>query len=146
LSCARNWVGGTTGEERNTAMPHRRKRYFGSAAVAALATGGLVLATQWSPATARIPSSSPQVASSTTTPIKHVVVIFDENVSYDHSFGTYPKALNLDGTPFHAAKKTPDTTNLLDDGLLNHNPNLYNPSRLSPSEASTCDQNHNYGP
>ena len=28
----------------------------------------------------------------TTTPIKHVVVIFQENVSFDHYFGTYPHA------------------------------------------------------
>ena len=27
---------------------------------------------------------------STTTPIKHLVVIFQENVSFDHYFGTYP--------------------------------------------------------
>jgi phospholipase C len=26
----------------------------------------------------------------TATPIKHVVVIFQENVSFDHYFGTYP--------------------------------------------------------
>ena len=30
----------------------------------------------------------------TTTPIKHVVVIFQENVSFDHYFATYPKAAN----------------------------------------------------
>ncbi|WP_284286348.1 alkaline phosphatase family protein [Alicyclobacillus fastidiosus] len=30
----------------------------------------------------------------TTTPIKHVVVIFGENVSFDHYFGTYPHATN----------------------------------------------------
>jgi phospholipase C len=36
--------------------------------------------------------------SGTTTPIKHVVVIFDENVSFDHYFGTYPNATNTDGT------------------------------------------------
>ena len=28
----------------------------------------------------------------TTTPIKHLVVIFQENVSFDHYFGTYPAA------------------------------------------------------
>lgn len=33
----------------------------------------------------------------TATPIKHVVVIFQENVSFDHYFGTYPNALNLSG-------------------------------------------------
>ena len=30
----------------------------------------------------------------TSTPIQHVVVIFQENVSFDHYFGTYPNALN----------------------------------------------------
>jgi phospholipase C len=30
----------------------------------------------------------------TTTPIKHVIVIFQENVSFDHYFATYPFALN----------------------------------------------------
>ena len=28
----------------------------------------------------------------TATPIKHLVVIFQENVSFDHYFGTYPNA------------------------------------------------------
>jgi phospholipase C len=128
-------------------MPHRRTRYLGGAALAALATGALVIATQGFPATAQVArTTQSSKAVTTTTPIKHVVVLFDENVSYDHYFGTYPKALNLDGTPFHAAKKTPSNDNLEHGGLLNHNPNLYNPSRLSPSQAMTCDQNHNSGP
>ncbi len=82
----------------------------------------------------------------TTTPIKHVVVIFDENVSFDHYFGTYPKAANTDGHQVHAATNTPKANNLLTGHLLTNNPNLYPPTRLSPSEALTCDQNHNYGP
>jgi phospholipase C len=37
----------------------------------------------------------------TRTPIKHLVVIFDENRPFDHYFGTYPEALNLPGeVPF----------------------------------------------
>src|SRR5258708_17140458 len=49
----------------------------------------------------------------TATPIKHVVVIFQENVSFDHYFGTYPNALNLSGeTPFVASKHTPKVNNL----------------------------------
>ncbi|MBB5344929.1 phospholipase C [Tunturibacter empetritectus] len=36
--------------------------------------------------------------------IKHVVVIFGENISFDHYFGTYPNAANLPGeTPFTPA-------------------------------------------
>src|SRR5260221_7908808 len=49
----------------------------------------------------------------TTTPIQHLVVIFQENVSFDHYFGTYPKAANTSGQPFDAARKTP-TVNGLD--------------------------------
>ena len=43
--------------------------------------------------------------SGTATPIKHVVVIFQENESFDHYFGTYPKAANTDGRRFHAAPR-----------------------------------------
>src|ERR1700690_757848 len=50
----------------------------------------------------------------TTTPIKHLVVIFQENVSFDHYFGTYPKAMNLAGeTSFVAKKDTPTVNNLV---------------------------------
>ncbi len=86
-------------------------------------------------------------ASSTATPIKHVVVLFDENISFDHYFATYPKAANTDGTKFTASKSTPkDIDTLANAGLLKHNPNQYAPKRLSPSQALTCDQNHSYGP
>jgi phospholipase C len=84
--------------------------------------------------------------SATKTPIKHVVVIFDENVSFDHYFGTYPRAANTDGTHFTAAKDTPRANTLRTAHLLHHNPNLYDPSRLRHSQAMTCDQNHNYLP
>jgi phospholipase C len=80
----------------------------------------------------------------TATPIKHVVVIFDENISFDHYFGTYPKAANTDGTKFVAAKGTPKVDGLT-SALLTSNPNLYNPTRLTPAQAMTCDQDHNYG-
>ncbi len=43
----------------------------------------------------------------TATPIKHLVVIFQENVSFDHYFGTYPAAANTDGQPFAAPAGTP---------------------------------------
>ena len=78
------------------------------------------------------------------SPIEHVVVIFDENISFDHYFGTYPKAANTDGTTFRAAKNTPKV-NGLTPALLTSNPNSYNPARLTHSEALTCDQDHGYG-
>jgi phospholipase C len=99
----------------------------------------------------------------TTTPIEHLVVIFQENVSFDHYFATYPVALNPTGEPrFHARDDTPSVNGLgtLADGmpqgsLLTNNPNANNPGngvnainpfRLDRSQASTCDQGHNYGP
>ena len=57
-------------------------------------------------------------------PIKHLVVIFQENVSFDHYFGTYPNALNpKKEPPFHAAADTP-VVNGLSGTLLTNNPNL----------------------
>jgi len=95
------------------------------------------------PATA--PARDYRVISPTRTPIKHLVVIFDENISFDHYFGTYPNAANTDGSPFHAKPGTPKV-NGLSPSLLTSNPNAYNPERLTPSEALTCDQNHGYLP
>src|SRR6516165_659953 len=65
-----------------------------------------------------------RAASNTTTPIQHLVVIFQENVSFDHYFGTYPYATNPSGQPaFHAKPGTP-TVNGYTPALLTHNPNL----------------------
>jgi phospholipase C len=92
--------------------------------------------------------SSGGVAAATaaaTTPIKHLVVIYQENVSFDHYFGTYPFATNSSGQPFQATHLTP--VNGLTPALLLNNPNGVNPKRLDPSKLSdvlTCDQGHNY--
>jgi phospholipase C len=83
-------------------------------------------------------------ATDTATPIKHLVVIFSENISFDHYFGTYPHAANTDGTPFRAARDTPSVNGLEQAGLLTANPNGDNPQRLGPAQAVTCDQGHGY--
>jgi phospholipase C len=80
----------------------------------------------------------------TDTPIKHVVVIFQENITFDHYFGTYPKATNPSGEPRFTARDDTPSVNGLTGGLLSTNPNLFNPFRLDPSEAFTCDQDHGY--
>lgn len=88
-----------------------------------------------------------QQADETATPIKHVVVIYDENQSFDHYFGTYPYATNPSGVPaFHAKDDTPRVNNLLAGGLLSENPNSTQPFLLSHSQAVTCDQDHDYTP
>jgi len=93
---------------------------------------------------------------SASTPIKHVVVIFQENVSFDHYFATYPIAANTAGetqqgtgvaaASFTAARNTPQRINTLATArlLAPSNPNTVQPFRLSPSQAVTCDQDHGY--
>ena len=94
----------------------------------------------------------------TKTPIKHLVVVFNENRSFDHYFATYPNAMNPEGEPiFEPAKNTPrDINNLNSDerGLIVNNPNqgalngagAARPFRLDRSQVDTADQNHGYTP
>ena len=98
------------------------------------------------------PAFADQNSFPTSTPIKHLVVVFQENVSFDHYFGTYPNAMNPAGEPaFHARHNTP-TVNGLSPALLTNNPNLNpangagasNPFRLDRSQAVTQDQDHDY--
>ncbi len=142
----------------------RRKTLLATALTLLLA-GGLGLGSAVSAKTAQ--SSSAQVKEGkTVTPIKHVVVIFQENVSFDHYFGTYPVATNPPGEPtFVAAKGTPVVNTLatpldvehrfarLNVNLLSDNPtranaengaNAVNPFRLDRNQAATADQHHDY--
>ncbi|HUZ65202.1 MAG TPA: alkaline phosphatase family protein [Acetobacteraceae bacterium] len=83
-------------------------------------------------------------------------MIYDENVSFDHYFATYPKATNPPGEPaFTAASGTPKVNNLVTAHLLTSNPNFTNkangsaaaePFRLDRTQANTADQNHAYTP
>ncbi|HEV2228185.1 MAG TPA: alkaline phosphatase family protein [Steroidobacteraceae bacterium] len=135
-------------DHRSRVAVSRLARTLGIALVAGVAMSHADPAASWSP--------------QTTTPIEHLVVIFQENVSFDHYFATYPVALNPPGEPrFHGSDDTPSVNGLgtLADGLpegelLTHNPNANNPGnganainpfRLDRSQASTCDQDHNYG-
>jgi phospholipase C len=140
-------------------MPHPAKRFpkkrmalaTGAVALAACTLTSGLLGLGLSPAAAK--EAHPSGAA---TPVKHVVVIFGENVSFDHYFATYPKAANAageaqQGTGAAAARFTPaaDTpkniATLAHDGLLApNNPNAAQPARLSPGQAVTCDQDHTY--
>jgi phospholipase C len=104
--------------------------------------------------------AAPSVAQEfqTTTPIRHVVVIFQENSSFDHYFGTYPTALNLAGEPpFTPFAATPTvnglsgnqpTSTVLNPGdvgaLFTSNGNAVAPFRLDRNNALVCDQSHAY--
>jgi phospholipase C len=115
----------------------------------------------------------PAAAYATKTQIKHVVVVFGENVSFDHYFGTYPNATNPDagdpaftaaaGTPTANTLETPLNVNsasfpaIANPTLLTANPNdngdagsganganASNPFRLASLQAETADQGHGY--
>jgi phospholipase C len=121
-----------------------------------LVAGGVAAATATS--THATPRTLPHSDGATATPVKHLVVIFQENVSFDHYFGTYPHAANSDGQPFHGGPGKVnglyDTPGLNGQGtLLTNNPNTdshgnqVNPRRLDPANINDilqCDQDHDY--
>jgi phospholipase C len=120
---------------------HRSARRSLVGVTAVLAAGATAL-TAGGQATAAPHANAPGAA----TPIKHVVVIFQENVSFDHYFGTYPNAANTSGQPFTAKPGTPSVDGL-SGALLTNNPNGVNPRRYDPANINdvlTCDQDHNY--
>jgi phospholipase C len=91
----------------------------------------------------------------TATPIQHLVVIFNENITFDHYFGTYPVAANPPQEPQFTALPGTPTVNGLTPELLTNNPNSLNanngagatnPFRLDRSQALTADQDHDYTP
>ena len=90
---------------------------------------------------AAVPNKGPE----TTTPIRHLVVLFQENVSFDHYFATYPHALNPPGEPqFDPRPDTPSVNGLNASLLAPNNPNSVQPFRLDRSQFETADQDHNY--
>src|ERR1700722_1741635 len=103
------------------------------------------------------PSAIQAQSTTPVTPIQHVIVIFGENESFDHYFGTYPKATNPPGQPrFTALAGTPSANNYeTNPTLLTNNPNLSNaangagaanPFRFNRSQALTTSQSHSYTP
>jgi phospholipase C len=82
----------------------------------------------------------------TSTPVKHLVIIFQENVSFDHYFSTYPHAMNgANGSRITPDTNTPSVSGLSSTpALMTSNPNSANPFRLDPSQQRTCDITHSY--
>jgi phospholipase C len=143
-------------KNRSVFLPNKISRLSKACALSLI--GPLVMAGCGGTGVLTLPTTpGPTVATVTPqTAIKHVVVIFGENISFDHYFGTYPNAANTGGTTFTAAAGTP--TNISNyvstPSLLITNPNLSsangtsaaNPFRLGPDQAGTGDQDHSYGP
>ncbi len=98
-------------------------------------------------ATHPVVSMTSSSSTTTATPIKNLIVIFQENVSFDHYFGTYPIATNPIGQPRFVADPHTPSVNGLNASILSNNPNgnySVNPFRLDRSQAMTCDMNHEY--
>ena len=100
---------------------HRRARYYAAIATAVVLGTGAAVATTVTGANSgaehrglsdrrgdRPRLSSWSILPKTSTPIKHVVVLFDENESFDHYFGTYPYAANTDGSTFESQARHPE--------------------------------------
>src|ERR1700733_15648619 len=75
-----------------------------------------------------VTNASPQAPAAPATPIQHLVVVYGENISFDHYFGTYPNATNVAGEPsFTAQSGTPTPNNYVSNPtLLTDNPNFTN--------------------
>ena len=111
----------------------------------------------------------PAASYTTKTQVKHLVVVFGENISFDHYFGTYPHAANPDAAeprsrrrrarPRPTTLQTPLDVNtstfpaIASPTLLTANPNANgwgngtnasNPFRLASMQAETADMGHNY--
>src|SRR6476619_2222118 len=98
---------------------YRKSRRYAAVAAATVLGAGLAVGTTMTGANAAPHARAGSAGSwfsgaRTATPIKHIVVIFQENISFDHYFGTYPHATNKAGEPFHAARHTPRVNNLVD--------------------------------
>src|SRR5213595_73599 len=76
-------------------------------------------------------AASPDHDTGAVTPIQHLVVIFQENVSFDHYFATYPIATNPPGEPaFTSSLEKPSVNGLNTPLLPPNNPNSAQPFRL----------------
>jgi phospholipase C len=124
----------------------RTERRTTGAAAAVIVCAGVLLAGIIGYRSVHASAGPASVADSaaTATPIKQLVVIYQENRSFDHYFGTYPVATNPKGEPpFFAAPDTP-SVNGLSGPLLTNNPNGANPVRLDRSQAVTCKPSARY--
>src|SRR5262245_44499101 len=136
-----------------TTASNRRHRHEGATMTTASRSGGRALgAAMLASATALLPACNDDglgaaltdLDSATATPIKHVVVVFQENVPFDRYFGVYPDALNPPGEPRFVARPGTPTVNGLTEALLSHNPNAANPRRLDREQPGECGSNHDY--
>jgi phospholipase C len=99
-----------------------------------------------------LPTLLAQAGSAPTTPIKYVVVIFDENNSFDHYFGSYPNALYPNGVPASTANPygespfvpLPNTPSVNGFSPFLNKLSVVAPFRLDRAQETTCDNDNHY--
>src|ERR1700736_3870984 len=97
-------------------------------------SSGIVLAMVAAMVLATATSAGAESPDKTRSPIKHTIILYQENISFDHYFGTYGHGSN--GIP---AGATLTYTN----GAQSWGP--YAPTQLSgTTQSRTCDVDHNY--
>src|SRR5438128_696141 len=71
-------------------------------------------------------AAAPVAGPETTTPIRHLVVLFQENVSFDHYFATYPHALTMSDNSYSTVfgPSTPGALNLISGQTHGFTPDL----------------------
>lgn len=117
------------------------------AAASALGAAGAVVAADRALASASrtlTRAASVRAAGSDLGAVEHVVFLMQENRSYDHYFGTYPKGRGFDDHPAHRlgvfAQAYPGGKSMVP-------PKVLLPFRLrSPRDECTKDLTHNWGP
>ena len=99
-------------------------------------------------------AQTPAPTAGAASPIQHLVVIFQENISFDHYFGTYPFAMNpgrrtgrSTPTPIRRASTASVRRSLAAARPCANSANgsgATAPFRLDRSQAATADQDHDY--
>src|SRR5262245_5456644 len=110
-------------------------------ALSAVASTAVLVALATAPVSASSEAVAPHV--DTLASVQHIVVIFQENHSFDNYFGTYPVALNPTGEPKFVKKAGTPAVNGLSTAPK-PNPNLYKPWRIDRKKAFQCNSSHAY--
>src|SRR4051794_34560160 len=110
-------------------------------ALSAVAAAAALVCLASGPVSATFDGIAPGV--DTLASVQHIVVIFQENHSFDNYFGAYPVALNPAGEPKFVAKAgTPPVNGLA--RAPKPNSNLYKPWRIDRKKSFQCSSKHAY--
>jgi phospholipase C len=85
-------------------MTHKMLLSAAAAAMALAMAGCSSSSNPGAPTPTPTPTNPTTALGTPVTPIQHVIVIFGENISYDHYYGTYPKIAYAGANPANSAE------------------------------------------